>query len=617
MIDIAIKDLVKYYGANKVLDGLSLELHQGERLGVVGANGSGKTTLLRVIAGEGHEGGQLMVRKGITVGYLQQIVSYSRGTTVRQVIRSAFAGLLDRQRQLEKLEAKMAGGDFCDKTLREYGALREQFEQLGGYQMEEKLGRVCRGLELEGDILARDVATLSGGQQTTVELARILLEQPDVLLLDEPSNHLDMEAVAWLEQHLAKYGGTVMVVSHDRWFLDQAVNRIVELDQGKAEVYHGNYSYYVEEKERRRQRQFQEWLVQQKKIKATEEAIARFRDWGARADNPKFFKKAASLEKRLEKMDKVGRPGKAHALALNFNTGATANDVFVVKNVAKALGGKAVLTDASLHIRRGEKVALLGDNGCGKTTLLNLLLGTLRPDRGEARVGSRVEVGWLAQAVRFDEEEATVLDSFRHACPMNEEQARNILARFLFRGDEVFHRVGKLSGGERSRLRLCQLMYGSANTLVLDEPTNHLDIPAREVLEQALNEFEGTVLFVSHDRWFINQVAGQVAELKEGQITRYPGDFQYYWRKREQQLEQGLPDSSAKPQQTETKQKKKGLNQWQLERLEAEIAQLEEQLAELEQEMEAAASDFEKLEQLTEQRNEVTRQLEQVWARLA
>lgn len=622
MIEIGLKNIVKYYAAEEVLHDISFSVTTGEKVGIVGENGGGKTTLFKIIAGlEGCDGGSLTIRKGATMGLLDQIPSYPDDYTALDVLNTAFARQLELKQQLTALEHKMetTQGKELELVLKDYTGIQTQFEAMGGYQMDERRARICTGLKLGDALINSKFASLSGGEKTVISVARMLLEGPDILLLDEPSNHLDIEAVEWLEAYLDQYPGTVLVISHDRYFLNRTVKKIIEIDDGEAEIYHGNYSHYVQERERRLLAQFEAYTDQQKKIKAMEQAIKRFKQWGIQGDNPKFHKKAASLQKQLDKMEKLERPQmEQDKMKLNLTASQrTGDDVLVVRELNKSYPGQEVLKGASLHIRQGEKVALIGNNGCGKTTLFRIIMGAETPDQGEIKLGSRAQVGYLEQSVEFPDPHTSILAAFLDKCPMSQGQARSILAKFLFYGDDVFKTVGNLSGGERSRLRLCQLMHQDINILILDEPTNHLDIPAREMLEQALQEFNGTLLFVSHDRYFVNSLAERVIELRDGQTINFLGNYDYYrWKVQGTSSSQvefpGPKEKAGKPENPRPRK----VNTYKVQHLEARIQELELLLAETKGQMEHNATDYLVLEKLQKEIRQLEQELEEAWEQL-
>ena len=619
MTEIGLKNIAKYYAAEKVLHNVSFAVNTGEKIGIVGENGGGKTTLFKVIAGlEGHDGGSLTVRKGATIGLLDQIPSYPSDYTTLDVLNTAFVRELELKRQMTALEGKMGAADQgIEQVLKHYTQVQLEFEIMGGYRIEDTRARICTGLQLADAMLESKFTSLSGGEKTVICVAKMLLEAPDILLLDEPSNHLDIEAVEWLESYLSEYAGTVLIISHDRYFLDRSVKKIIEIDNGEAEIYHGNYTYYVGERERRLTALFDAYTDQQKKIKAMEQAIKRFREWGIQGDNPKFFRKAASIQKQLDKLEKIDRPQlERDSIKLSLKAGQrSGSDVLVIQDLYKSYSAQQVLKGLNFHLRYGEKAALVGPNGCGKTTLLKLILGAETPDRGMIELGSGAKIGFLEQNVVFPDSFATVLETFREKCPMPEGQARSVLAKFLFFGVDVFKSVAALSGGERSRLRLGQLMHQDINLLILDEPTNHLDIPAREMLGHALAEFNGTLLFVSHDRYFINSLAERVAELRAGRIINYPGNYDYY-RSKSPLLSPASPLVHKEKPKNDRPRSKKGINPFKLQQLENKVEELENQLSKAHDLMEIHAADYKKLEELQQGILLLEAQLEQAWEQL-
>lgn len=612
MIEVALNSVGKYYGANKVLEDITFEAKTGERLAIVGRNGTGKTTVFKIIAGiEDYNGGQLFIRKGATIGYLDQIPNYPENFRVIDVLNTAFQEEFKVRQQMRKLEDEMskANPNELEIIMKRYGELQSKFEHMGGYDIEEKISKISSGLKITEEFKQREFEYLSGGEKTTVILGKILLQNPDILLLDEPSNHLDIESVEWLEEFLKDYKGSVITISHDRFFLDKVVTRIVEIEDKKTSIYEGNYSYFIDEKQRRLEEQYESYQNQQKKIKAMEDAIKRFREWGAKADNPKMFIKARNMEKRIDKMDKVDRPiMERKKINLDFNAnGRSGKDVIQVRGLKKSFGDNLVLKDTELHVRYSEKVALLGKNGSGKSTLIKLILGEYLPEEGKIELGARTKIGYLDQNIHFENENLTMLEAFRQEQTISEGEARGILARFLFYGEDVFKRIRDLSGGEKSRLKLCQLMYQDINLLILDEPTNHLDIDSREMLEEALKEFEGTILFISHDRYFINKIAERVVEIRDKRTYSYVGDYSYYRQKKNEEiLDESVKQSISKAtksngsSKTETKKNStkvpsKYSIQINVEKIEKEIEEIEDSIKIKTKEMEKYATDHEKL----------------------
>lgn len=542
MILCSTYQLKKTYGANLIFENINVEIHEEDRIGLVGRNGSGKTTLFQLLAGnERTDEGEIHVRKGARVGYLAQVPLYSEKTTVIDVLRQPFAEVLETENKMEEVAEAMGGpaasdADQLDRLLEKYDALQQSFEQSGGYEMDANIRKVIHGLGMDECFLDRHFESLSGGEKTKVGLAAALLEQPDLLLLDEPTNHLDLMAIEWLEDFLRNYKGAVMVVSHDRYFLDRIVTKVFDLEDGEISFYQGNYSAFVKEKEARLLAQFQQYQEQQKKIKKMREAIKRLRQWANQANPPNdgMHRRASSMEKALERMEKMDRPVlDRRKIGLEFDAGKrSGRDVAVLKGVSKSFGGPALFEDVDMLIRFRERTAIIGENGSGKSTLLRMLLGESEPDSGKAVLGSSVKTGYLSQTGLEGYDDHTVLEAFRDQAVITEGQARHILAQFLFYGSQVFRKVKDLSGGERMRLRFVQLMYQDVNFLVLDEPTNHLDIDSREVLEDALQDFEGTILAVSHDRYFLNKLFEPIYWLENGSLTRYDGHYDRAKQKR-------------------------------------------------------------------------------------
>lgn len=526
----------KYYGAELVLTDVSFEIKEGETVGLIGRNGTGKTTLMRLLTGsDAPDQGALMIRKDAVIGSLAQIPDYGREETVYHVLQSAFRPLLEARAEMTRLEVEMslaaADGQKSDlePLLQQYGRLQESFERGGGYEIEAGIDRVAGGIGIPKDQYDRPFSSLSGGEKTKVGLTVILLQNPDILLLDEPTNHLDMAAIEWLEGFLRSFGGTVVVISHDRYFLDAVAEKIIEIEDGEAFTYHCNYSKYKEEKETRLLQQFADYQEQQKKIKKMQETIKQLIEWGNRSNppNPGFHRRAASMQKALDRMVKLKKPileRKRIDLQLE-QADRSGKEALILSEVSQSAGGRKLYEGVSRTLRYGENAALIGGNGAGKSTLLKSILGMNAPDAGEIRLGSRVETGYLAQESAPADEEGTVLQYFRDELGMETGEARNQLARFLFYGSDVFKKVRSLSGGEWTRLRLAILMYKKPNLLLLDEPTNHLDIDSREALEEALEEYPGSLLAVSHDRYFINKIAGQVWLLDHGQLSVTWGNF--------------------------------------------------------------------------------------------
>ncbi|MBR5572446.1 MAG: ABC-F family ATP-binding cassette domain-containing protein, partial [Oscillospiraceae bacterium] len=525
MVDISLKDVVKSFDLEKkILDGLTFQVDSGERVGLLGRNGAGKSTVFRLLTGELEaDEGEVTIASGRRVGLISQIPVYPAGYTVDDVLETAFGRMLRLKEEMDALTERMAAGESSDDVLRRYGELTARFEALGGYDTQTAKNKVAAGLDISAEMRAQLFELLSGGEKTRVNLARLILEDTDILLLDEPTNHLDLQATEWLEEYLRKFRGTVVTISHDRYFLNRTVSRIIEIDGGKAEFYSGNYSFYAVEKERRYQERMKQYLKEQAKIKQLEEAIERTRLW-AFMGNDDLYKRAFSMEKRIERMRTTAKPTKGRKMDARFASREFHGDeILQIKALTKAFDERTLFSDIYLRIEGGERIALVGENGTGKTTLLNILTGRESADSGNVKTGPSVRSAYLEQVIAFDDPNRNLVDTMLYAKKnLSTQSARNRLASYQFRGEDVFKSVSVLSGGEMSRLRLCMLMDEEINFLILDEPTNHLDIASREWIEEAVEAFDGTLLFVSHDRYFINRFATRIWELADGTITDYP-----------------------------------------------------------------------------------------------
>ena len=613
MIDISVSNLVKEFEVgHKILDGLTFQVDTGERVGLLGPNGCGKTTLLRILTGVmDYDEGDVVIAPGKRMGLISQIPVYPAGYTVEDVLATAFEPLREMEREMAALAEQM--GEGTDPALlARYDKLTAAFEAAGGYETDTKTNKVCNGLTIPQSMREQLFDKLSGGEKTRVNLARLILEDTDILLLDEPTNHLDLRATEWLEEYLDKFKGTVLTVSHDRYFLDKVVNRIVEIQSGKAEFYSGNYSFYVVEKERRYEEKLRQYEKEQAKIEQLEKAAEQMRIW-AYSGMDKTFKRVKSMEKRIERMRTTDRPTKERKMEVRFGEREFRGDeVLTIKGLTKSFGDRTLFSNLGLEVAGGERIALLGDNGSGKTTLLKILLGEEEPDAGKVRMGPTVKVGYLPQHVHFDHPERNLVDTLIYEQDCTAQTARNRLAAFKFRGEDVFKPVSALSGGEQSRLRLCMLMDEKINLLILDEPTNHLDIQSREWIEEAVEEYEGNLLFVSHDRYFIDRFASRIWMLEDGHITDFRGNYQEYQAARAR----GAAGKSASdvqvsvekaPEPKEKKEKPKrpgGTKNLEKEVTAAEraVAKAEEQMYDLEQQIQEAAADYLKLQELYEQR---------------
>jgi ATPase subunit of ABC transporter with duplicated ATPase domains len=528
MADISIYKLNKYYGANHVLKDISFEVHNGERIGLLGRNGSGKTTLFKVITGEEYyESGNVSKATSGKIEMLSQIPVFGENDTAEDILRSSFKEVSDIYNAMKRIE-----GDGDPAVLARYGRLMDEYERLGGYKTEVNLEKICNGMNISDALRLSAFSQLSGGEQTRVNLARILLSDCNILLLDEPTNHLDLSSLSWLELFLRKFAGTIVTISHDRVFLDNVVDRIVEIDDGKVNFYSGNYSFYVEERERRFQTQAEQYRQQQKKIDQLETAATRLRIWGRAADNPALHKRAAAIERRIEKMDKVDKPVKIGSITKDFSGGIhAAKELVIFDSVSKRFGDNVLMDSVNLKIRKSDRIALIGANGCGKSTLLKMILSGEEEkayDSGTVKISDNAKIAYMPQNIEFENPESTILELFREATGTTEEKARSILSGFHFKAKDVIKKTGNLSGGEKSRLKLCLLMQNSVNLLILDEPTNHLDIESRIWIEQALSKFEGAIIFVSHDRHFLGKFAESVFVMDEGKVDIWDCGFEEY-----------------------------------------------------------------------------------------
>ncbi len=537
MIEIELNNIKKNYGLKNVLDKVNFEVKTGERIALIGSNGSGKSTILKIIKGEeNQDSGLVNIRKNATIEMLNQIYKIeSQNMLVADFIQQGFENIIKLEDSMKELEKKMStiSNDEIQKILNKYGRIQEEYIAIGGYEMQEKYKKICSGFKFDENILNKQYNVLSGGEKTIVNLAKILLKNPSILLLDEPTNHLDIETLQWLEDFLISYNGTILMVSHDRYFLDKVATKTILLEEGKEKIYVGNYSYFLEEDERRTLAQFEVYKNQQKQIEKMKESIQLLRRFGEKTQNEKFYKRAKCIEKRLEKMqviDKVYLEKESLKLELNLKE-RSGNDVVSIKYLSKQYTSKTIFDKINLDIIYGEKLALIGKNGTGKSTLIKIILGQ-EDFIGNMKIGLSVKIGYIPQEIKFENEEETILEYFIKSYNGNETQARTILAKFMFRRENVFKKIGKLSGGEKVRLMFAELIQKNVNFLILDEPTNHIDIETREVLEESIKNYKGTVLFVSHDRYFINAIASRIIEISDNKINSYIGNYDDYQRKK-------------------------------------------------------------------------------------
>ncbi len=602
MIDISVKDLVKSFDSERnVLDGISFDVQAGERVGLLGKNGAGKTTLFKILTGElDHNSGEVTFASGKKVGLISQIPVYPAGYTVEDVLRTAFSQLDRIKAQMQELEAQMTDHTPQD-VLRRYDELLNRYTAGGGYDTDTETDKICNGLAITAAQRGQEFASLSGGEKTRVNLARLLLEKTDILLLDEPTNHLDMNSVEWLEDYIEKFKGTVLTISHDRYFLDRVVSRIVEIHDGKAEFYSGNYSFYVQEKQARFELQLKQYEKEQAKIGQLGFTLERMKGWGI--NNRALYRRAMSIQHRMDRIEKTDRPTKEKTMRARFNQRDFFGDeVLSIKNLSKQFDGRTLFSDVELEMGGGERVALLGDNGTGKTTFLKILLGE-ETGEGKIKFGPSVKWAYLPQVIHFDHPERTLLDTMLYEKNCSVQTARDRLGAFLFEGDDVYKTVGKLSGGEQSRLRLCMLMDESINLLILDEPTNHLDIASREWVEDALEEYEGALIFVSHDRYFVNKFATRIWELENGRIRDYLCGYEKYRSIRSfERIQAAAPAAKEKREKKEKPANPDRDLEKQVRAVEREIEKQEALLHEYDRKIDAAASDYQELARLMAER---------------
>ena len=598
MVDIQVKNLTKFFviGEN-LLDGLSFEIQEGECVAILGRNGCGKTTLFNILTGQmDYDSGEVYVNPNKRLGLISQIPKFPEGYTVEDVLRSAYAVLTAVKQKMELLELEMSKGAATDAQLKEYDALTNRFQSGGGYEMDVDVDKICNGLGIPAEQRTQAFASLSGGEKTRVNLARLLLEKTDILLLDEPTNHLDLRSVEWLEQYINTFKGTVLAISHDRYFIDQVADRVIEITEGHAEFYSGNYSFYMDEKQARFDLQLKQYEQEQAKLKQLGYTVERMKGWGI--NNRTLYRRAMSIQHRMERIQKTEKPKKERTMKPSFGEKEFSGDVvFKMKNVSKSFGDRTLFSDVNLTVEGGERIALLGDNGTGKSTFIKCLLGE-EDCQGKIQFGPTVKWGYLPQIIYFAHPERSLYDTMLYDKNCTPQVARDRLGAFLFQGEDVFKTVGNLSGGEQSRLRLCMLMDEKINLLILDEPTNHLDIASREWVEAAIEEFEGVLLFVSHDRYFIEKFAERIWLLEDGTIRDFPCGYQKYRSILEHEAA-AKPAAVAAPKPKKEKPKGGTKDSEKLvRRLEREIEKQEKVIADFDLQIEAAAADYQELTRL-------------------
>lgn len=640
---LSCQNISKAFVENQVLKNVSFHIEDHEKAAIVGINGAGKTTLLRIIVGEmTPDDGQVVLAKDKTLGYLAQNSTVDTSHTIYEELLSVKADLLRLEEKIRECENNMkhADGDALEDLMKQYTSLTHAFETGGGYLYRSELVGVLKGLGFTEDEFSKPVATLSGGQKTRVALGRLLLQNPDLIILDEPTNHLDMNSIAWLETYLLNYKGAVLIVSHDRYFLDRIAGKVIEIDQSKATTFMGNYSDYAVKKEQLRVAAWNAYMNQQREIKHQEEVIEKLKSF----NREKSIKRAESREKMLDRIEVIEKPSEVRTdMKLTLTPRIlSGNDVLTVEHLSKSFDSHKLFADVNFEIKRGEHVAIIGDNGSGKTTLLKILNGLVPADQGTFRLGSNVEIGYYDQEHHVLHSEKTLFEEISDDYPyLNNTQIRNVLAAFLFTGEDVFKRISDLSGGERGRVSLAKLVLSNANFLILDEPTNHLDIMSKEILEDALNGYEGTILYVSHDRYFINRTAHRILDLTEGQFISYVGNYDYYLEKHDTvmaAIEASAPQNTdadntaaAKAAESEVKLDWKAQKEEQarlrkkendLKKCEEKIAELEARISEIDTEMSdpAIGTQVAKLQELTKEQTACQEQLEKLyeqWEELA
>lgn len=610
------------YGGNTIFEDISIEIKEKEKVGLVGRNGSGKTTLFRLLAGkETPDAGQIHWKKGMKNGYLEQIPEFKPEWMAKDVLKQAFSNLVIIEEKMKQMEQEMAKDNSPSQLqllIEEYGKLQEFFTNAGGYEMDAKIEKIVNGLNIQ-HLVTKKYGDLSGGERTKIGLAMILLEEPDFLLLDEPTNHLDLMAVEWLGRFLQDYSGTILLISHDRYFLDEVIQKVIDLEDGEVTTYHTNFTNFTKEKEERLLREFQAYEEQQKKIKKMREAIKRLREWANRANPPNegLHKRARNMERAIERMEKLSRPN-MNRKKMNFemeSSDRSGKDVIQLRNVSKKFGEQILFQDVQMKISYKDRAAIIGENGTGKSTLLKMILQQIKADEGEIKIGSNVKIGYLSQHTLTEMEGETVIEAFRNEVSVTEGEARHILAQFLFYGYSVFRKTANLSGGERMRLRLAQLMHQEINLLVLDEPTNHLDIDSREVLEDALENFDGTILAVSHDRYFLNKLFRKIYWIESQEIQCYEGNYTYAREKSQERKRTQVPIDetiTSKKRMQPIKKRQRTESAVNPVDLANELEGLEKEISEVERRIETE-TEWESLAQFLSEKERLERRWEELY----
>lgn len=605
---LACQNISKAFGTKEILHDVNFHINEKEKIAIVGINGSGKTTLLKIIMGEETpDNGQVIIAKDTTIGYLSQHQDISFDNTIYGEMLATKQYILDLETSIRKLEKNMkhAEGEELEKILETYNRLSSKYDRDNGYSYESEITGVLKGLGFSPEDYDRHINTLSGGQKMRIALGRLLLTRPDLIILDEPTNHLDMPSISWLEGFLASYSGSVLIVSHDRYFIDRIVTKVIEIDNKKATIYHGNYTYFADKRAELRASMMKAYLNQQAQIKHQEAVITKLKQF----NREKSIKRAESREKMLDKIDVLDKPTEITSeMRLTLEPSVeSGNDVLTVSHLAKSFGKEALFTDLDFEIKRGEKVALIGGNGTGKTTILKMINHIVSKDAGTIALGSRVHIGYYDQEHQMLSLHKTIFEEISDAYPdLNNTKIRNVLAAFLFTGDDVFKKIEDLSGGERGRVSLAKLMLSPANFLILDEPTNHLDIQSKSILEDAIRSYTGTVLVVSHDRYFINRIATRILELKDQKLYSFIGNYEYYDSHKEQvytaaaavapELADSVPDTTAPVSSAKDDYKKQKEEQARIRKKENDIKKTEQQIEQIEAEISEIDREFEKPE---------------------
>jgi ATPase subunit of ABC transporter with duplicated ATPase domains len=587
MADILVKNLNKFFGSNHILKGLDFEIYNNEKVGLVGDNGSGKSTLFNILLEKmPYDMGFVNIPKHNKVGVLEQIPTYKSEFSVIDVLKSAFKEIYILKSEMDELENKMKISN--DKiTIKKYGETQHKYETLGGYVLNEKLARVCNGLKIDEKMKDKKFNVLSGGEKTRVTLGVVILSEPDILFLDEPTNHLDLSSIEWLEEYISDFKGTVFTISHDRYFLDKTVSKIIEIEDGYSNVYLGNYSYYVKEKEQRLIREKEEFERQEKVIKDLEESARKLHNWG----REKLHKRAFSIEKRLEKIERKNKPSEKRILKSNFGQKQfSGNDVIKITDLQVKYGENLILDGVDFFVKNNDRVSVFGSNGAGKTTLIKVITGEIDNFEGKVKMGKSIRFAYLPQIVVFNDLNKTVLEVVEDELILGEERARNLLGSFNFKNEDVFKTVNDLSGGEKSRLRLCIIMQKDVNLLILDEPTNHLDISSREWIENSLEYFDGTIIFISHDRYFMNKFVNRISEIKNKKIKDFHGNYNAFVKYKEE-LKKKNEESIDKSVKNKTV--KKNYNKMrEINKMEKRLNNLEIEINDLETEIENMDNDM-------------------------